>query len=110
MVSAKPKYNLSLSVKNNTAAVTFRTVQFTIHLQKNGWLLEPLDAGFRERTSGGPPNGIKNILNPDDNELPAAPVPLNGSGVALADPSPANSVFLSFAVYETLAFSVLPLT
>jgi len=104
--------SVTVGEKQYRSGVTFRTVQFTIHLQKNGWLLEPLDAGFRERTSGGPPSGIKNIYNPapNDSELPAAPVPLDGSGVALADPSPANSVFLSFAVYETLAFSVLPFT
>lgn len=87
-------------------AITFRAVTFQIHLERNGWLLEPLDAGFRENPSGL----LVNIINPGDSELPAAPVPLNGAGQALDNPSFTNNVFLSFAVYQTLAFSALPLT
>lgn len=87
----------------------FRTVDFVIHLQKTGWNLNPLDAGFRERTSGGSPAGLKNIRNDDDDELPAAPVPLDGAGHKLADPSPANCLFRNYTVYELKDFSILPL-
>ena len=85
---------------------TFRSVNFTIHLQRDGWLLRPLDAGFREIAYGG----LVNIKNPGDDELPGAPVPLNGSGVSLASPSFSTCVFLSFEVYATRAFSSLPLS
>jgi hypothetical protein len=85
---------------------TFRSVNFTIHLQREGWLLRPLDAGFREIAYGG----LVNIKNPGDDELPGAPVPLNGSGVSLASPSFSTCVFLSFEVYATRAFSSLPLS
>ena len=91
--------------RNNT---TFRTVVFSMHLEKNGWLLEPLDAGFRELNYAG--DGLQNIRNPGDEELPAAPVPLDGAGRALASPSPATAVYGSFIVYETKAFSSLPLS
>ena len=89
---------------------TFRTVELEIHLRRDGWKLTALDAGFRERTTGGPPEGIKNIKNPDDGENVTAPVPLDGSGHALADPSPTNCVFLEFNYYKTADFSLLPLS
>ena len=85
----------------------FRSVTFTIHLQRDGWLLAPLDAGFRELNYAG---DLVNIKNPGDDELPGAPVPLDGSGAALANPSVSTCVFLSFAVYAQRAFSSLPLT
>lgn len=83
----------------------FYTVEVLIHLQKNGWILEPLDVGFRELNYEG--TELINILNPGDNERPSAPVPLDGSGRALANPSTTNNVLLSFPVYETLPFAVL---
>jgi hypothetical protein len=95
---------------------TFRTVSFTIHLQREGWLLRPLDAGFREidigsgSGSGSGSGQLVNIKNPGDDELPGAPVPLNGSGVALTNPSFSTCVFLPFSVYATRTFSSLPLT
>jgi hypothetical protein len=91
--------------RNGTA---FRTVNFIMHLQKSGWLLEPLDAGFREIDYTS--SSLINILNPGDGERPSAPVPLDGAGRALAEPSTTNCVFLSFSVYETKAFSSLPLS
>jgi hypothetical protein len=89
---------------------TFRVVEFEIHLRRDGWKLTALDAGFRERTAGGPPDGIKNIKNPDDGENVTAPVPLDGSGGALLDPSPTNCQFLEFDYYKTADFSSLPLS
>jgi len=90
--------------RNGTA---FRSVTFTIHLQRDGWLMRPLDAGFRELTYAGE---LINIKNPGDDELPGAPVPLDGSGAALANPSFTTCVFLPFEVYATRAFASLPLS
>lgn len=101
---------VAVSERQTRNGTSFRTVDFTIHLQKNGWKLEPLDAGFREREATGTPPELKNIKNPNDDELPGAPVPLDGSGRQLADPTPANCVFLDFDVYEPKDFSILPLT
>jgi hypothetical protein len=98
---------VSVSPVQSRNGTSFRTVHFTIHLQKSGWLLEPLDAGFRERNYEGE---LVNIVNPGDGEEPSAPVPLDGAGAALDNPSYTNNVFLSFSVYETKVFSSLPLT
>lgn len=86
--------------------INFRPVVFQIHLQRDGWLLEPLDAGFRELDG----TARVNIANDGDGGQPAAPVPLDGSGGVLANPDAANCVFLSFSVYNTAAFAALPLT
>ena len=84
---------------------TFYPLTMTFHLDKDGWDLKPLDAGFRE-LSGGTPVNIK-----DANDAPVnTPVPLDGSGVAISAPTPANAVHNSHDVYEEKDFSVLPLT
>ena len=83
----------------------FYTLEVLIHLQKNGWILQPLDVGFRELDYAG--TSLINILNPGDNERPSAPVPLDGAGRALDNPSTTNNVLLSFPVYNTQPFSVL---
>lgn len=98
--------NVTVSPRQRRNGTTFRTVTFTIHLQRDGWLLDILDAGFREKVSGG----RRNIKNNGDGEAPTAPVPLDGSGQPIDDPTPTNCVFLQFAVYKTRPFSSLPLT
>jgi hypothetical protein len=85
--------------------VTFVVVDIEIHLQKNGWPIDRIDAGFRQTVY----SGRENIRNSIDEELPAAPVPLDGSGTAIADPTPATNVLLQFGVYATNVFSALPL-
>ena len=98
--------NVTVSPRQRRNGTIFRTVTFTIHLQRDGWLLDILDAGFREKVSGG----RRNIKNNGDGESPTAPVPLDGNGLPIDDPTPTNCVFLQFAVYKTRAFSSLPLT
>ena len=98
--------NVTVSPRQRRNGTTFRTVTFTIHLQRDGWLLDILDAGFREKVSGG----RRNIKNNGDGEAPTAPVPLDGNGQPIDDPTPTNCVFLQFAVYKTRPFSSLPLT
>lgn len=88
-------------IRNN---VPFYTVEVLIHLQKNGWILQPLDVGFRELGYSG---DLINILNQGDDERPSAPVPLNGSGYQLSNPSTTNNVLLPYSVYDTQPFSVL---
>lgn len=88
--------------RNSTA---FYPVSFEIHINKDGWHLKPLDAGFRERDGSG--NLIQIINSADETEV-TTPVPLNGSGAALADPTPATSVFGDFTIYPELDFTALP--
>lgn len=95
--------------------VQFNVVTIEIHLQRNGWLLEPLDVGFRQLAYDGTTR--INIYNPaattsetGELERVTAPVQLDGAGKAQTDPTTATAVYGSFIVYETAPFSVLPLT
>ena len=88
-------------------ATTFFQVSFTMHIQKNGWKLSILDAGFRRKDGLGK---MYKITSDGDSSTPGQPVLLDGSGDVLDNPSPSNAVFREFTVYETKAFSALPLT
>jgi hypothetical protein len=90
--------------RNNTV---FRAVTFTIHLQRDGWGLDILDAGYNRKDPNDATERLPITVN---GVLPSAPFPLNGSGAPLENPSPANCVFRTFNVYKTRAFSSLPLT
>jgi hypothetical protein len=98
--------NITITRAQSRNGTSFRTVTFSIHLQKQGWSSKQLDAGFRQIGYGG---ARENIRNDGDDELPAAPVPLNG-GVAIPSPTPANAQYRVDVVYEAKDFSVLPLT
>jgi hypothetical protein len=98
---------VTVGPKQRRNATVFRTVTFTMHLQRDGWALDILDAGFNRKD---PADATKRIPITIDGILPSAPYPLNGSGAPLANPSPSTGVFLSFNVYKTRAFSSLPLT
>jgi hypothetical protein len=86
--------------------IMFRTVNLVIHLQRAGWLVEAQDVGFRELGTGG----RQNIVNDVDDERPSAPVPLDGAGTHVVEPTAATNVTLSFGVYSTQVFSALPLS
>jgi hypothetical protein len=98
---------VTVGPKQRRNATVFRTVTFTMHLQRDGWALDILDAGFNRKD---PADATKRIPITIDGVLPSAPYPLNGSGVPLENPSPSTGVFLSYNVYKTRAFSSLPLT
>lgn len=97
--------SIAVSKVQSRNSITFYQMTFTMHLQKNGWLLSILDAGFRFKSG----TSRYNIVNTDFT-LPTTPVPLDGSGDVLDNPTPATAVFRDFTVYETKAFSSLPLT
>lgn len=84
--------------------IDFYQLSFELHCREGGWLLEPLDAGFREIESGA----LVQIKNAGDEEEPNSPVPLDGSGVSLAAPTPSTAVFGSFTVYTTSDLTTLP--
>lgn len=92
--------------RQNRNGTDFRTVTIIIHVEKGGWDLSPLDAGFRVL---GPSNTRQNILNDGDNERPTAPVPLDGAGGLLFNPGPTNGVYIPVFPYELKDFSALPL-
>jgi hypothetical protein len=82
----------------------YRSVSLTIAVDSNGWAKQILDAGFRE-ISGSLRVNIQ--VNGED---VTAPVPLNGSGVSIAQPTANNVVFRTHNIYPSLPFSVLPLS
>lgn len=84
----------------------YRTVSITMAIDSAGWQLSLLDAGFRA-ISGS--NRV-NITNAGDGENVTGPVPLNGSGVVLTNPTPSTCVFRNFDIYPSKDFSVLPLS
>lgn len=84
--------------------VSYREVSIDIHTHPDGFGLRPLDAGFREKADGG---GRRQIRNADDEE-PTTPVPLDGSGHVLENPSPSSVVYGNFQIYNDVDFSSLP--
>ncbi len=96
--------SVSMSNLQKRNGIDFYSLEILIHLQRNGWKLKTLDAGFRELGYGGE---LINILNDGDDERVSAPVPLDGSGGALSNPSPTNNVLREDIVYDTQPFSVL---
>jgi hypothetical protein len=81
------------------------------------WHLSLLDAGFRELSggsssasaSGSGSAGGSLLVNIKDSESDpvTAPVPLDGEGYAIDEPTPENSVFLQFQVYHEKAFQLI---
>ena len=96
---------VSISERQSRIGYDFYVVTMPIHLRREGWTAQPLDAGFRYKSSSS-----RYIITSDDGTLPKQPVPLNGSGAVLATPTPATAVFGSFSIYNTADFNALPLT
>lgn len=86
--------------RNNTR---FREMRLEFKLSKDNWKYKPLDAGFRFR------NGANELvrLTSDDGTDITEPACLNGSGVVLANPTPATAVFLAFDNYPEFDFAAL---
>ena len=86
--------------------ITYREMSMSIRLRKDGWNLEPLDAGFRYRDGS---SNLKRITSYDGTDV-TQPVCLNGAGAILSNPTPANAVYGDFDVYPEFDFNLLPLT
>ena len=80
-------------------------ISFEVHIRLEGWRLQPLDAGFRFRNSEGK---LSDITNDGDDNAPTTPVPLDGSGGILVDPTPSTAVFGDFTIYHERDLSALP--
>ena len=107
--------------------VKYTVVTYELHLSAKGWLSQILDAGFREWkffpfgasgsgevASGSGTDGeyrLVNIRNDGDKELVTAPVPLNGYGQSLKNPTPDTAIARVDTQYDELPFNgVLPLS
>ena len=96
---------IEIGSRERRGATTFYPLSFEVHIRDGGWLLEPLDAGFRERNASG---DLIQIVNPEDNTEVTTPVPLDGAGAAMDNPTPATAVFGSFTIYPTADLTTLP--
>ena len=99
---------VTVGAKEERNGTAFRTVRFTMALQRDGWALKILDAGYTKKKAADPTKREQAIL--DDGTDPKLPILLDGNGDVLDNPSPANAVFRTFNVYKQRAFSSLPLT
>jgi len=92
--------SVGLSEWQRREEYAYRVVTITLSFRREGWVVQPLDAGMRE-ISGSTRRSIPNA---------DAPVPLNGLGVAIAEPTFANAVYGNYYVYTEKAFSALPMS
>ena len=93
------------SEKKSRNGTTFYVMSFELHIHETGWLSRPLDAGYRERDPDGK---LVNIVNEGDTAPPSDPVPLDGSGSRLDDPTLDTCVFNSHTIYTTADLTSLP--
>ena len=96
---------IEIGEREKRDTLTYYQISFEIHVHKDGWKLEPLDIGFRERNTAGK---LVDIKNEGDSEVPTTPVMLDGAGKVLNNPTPATAVYREFVVYPELDFTSLP--
>lgn len=110
---------IRISGKQTENGFTFRTLQMPLHFRSRrdlvtgeteapeAWKLEILDQGLRYKSG----TNRKNIM--DDSTPPqpvTTPVPLDGNGGKIANPSASNLSYLTFDIHKRRNFSLLPLS
>jgi hypothetical protein len=91
--------SISISELMWRGAYSYKVLSYTMALRYEGWILYLLDAGMR-KISGSTRVSIPNA---------DAPVPLNGLGQPIAEPTFLNAVYGQFNVYRSLSFASLPI-
>ena len=89
---------------NERNGTTYRQVQIVLHLRKDTWDFEIMDTGLRKKSGSD-----REVITNDDGTEITSPVPLNGSGDVLSNPSESNVVYQTYRTYDELDFSSLPL-
>lgn len=95
-----------LSEKKVRGDYTYRELSFELHVHRDGWRPQILDAGLMQVDPEDDQNRIP--CTDADNEAVTSPVALNGSGQQLNNPSPGTSHFKEFQIYPEVDFSILP--
>ncbi len=108
-------YSISIGEQQSRNGFGYRVLSYTIQLKdadEDAWIISIPDMGFNEKTGVG--DETKEIVqgggddNPNDGEPWSSPRQLNGSGVAVAQPTPATMVFIDFDAYPLLDFNSIP--
>lgn len=95
---------ISVSGKQERNGVVYRTLTIPIYLDEDGWKVKILDQGMFQVVAGQ--RQPCTILG----KSVSVPVPLDGNGLQLQNPSPTNCVAREFDGYKTKVFSILPLS
>ena len=96
--------NISVGKVEERNGTTYRKVQVVLHLRKETWDFEVLDTGLRKKNGSD-----REVITNDDGTEITSPVPLDGSGGVLSNPSESTAVYRTYQVYPELDFSSLPL-
>lgn len=94
---------VSISEVKIEQETAFRQVTLGIELRNGGWKLARLDEGLRIKDG----TELKDIIVKDEDgneERASSPLPLDGAGGRLSDPTPANAEFREFDIHQELAF------
>jgi hypothetical protein len=97
----------SLSEMKEKSGIPYRELEFSIAIDPNGWDAVLLDSGFYEIDPDDVTKRRKIVLW--DGTEPTQPVPLDGNGFRLLNPSPANYVVRIHEGYAPVVYGSLPL-
>lgn len=90
---------VSLGEWQSRSGIDYRVLSYTLSFQYEGWPLVLLDQGMRKIS------GSKRVPIPNAD----SPVPLDGTGQPIAEPTYLNAVSGTFYVYREVPFSALPM-
>lgn len=99
--------NMSLSERKVEPPFLYYEFVYDMLYDVDGWDLDLLDQGFHYLAADGG-SGLTRRIIELNGQRPSEPVPLDGLGGILANPSPLNGVFLTFDVRTAKDFSILP--
>lgn len=89
--------------------IAYRVFSFELHLDENDFHNGyPLDAGYRQLIENDELETIRVAIVNEDGSEPGQPVPLDGSGKVLIDPTPESSVHRETERYPLADYSWLP--
>lgn len=99
----------TLSEVKEKSGISYREIELTLAIDPATWDLVLFDSGFAE-INAADPTGDRIKITIGGGTEPTQPVPLNGSGYKLSNPSPTNFFVRTHVVYAPVAYSGLPLT
>lgn len=96
--------DITVANKAERNEIEYYPLTIRLSLREEGWAKQVLDVGFNEIDGSA---GRAAILL-DDGTEPKSPVPLDGNGQRLSNPTTETAVILSFDIYPQVDFTVFP--